>query len=84
MKLDKNLFLFFVLFTITSFVESFSIEKMSISPENPKFGEPLRLKCKTDDYFEYCIWRHKDRVCEFEWKRNINGVAKQVSQYFEK
>ncbi len=78
MKQDKSLCTFFVILTITALVESFIIEKMTISPEHPKFGEPLKLMCKTDSYFEYCIWRHKDRVCEFEWKRMLDGVAKQV------
>ncbi len=78
MKFDKSVFLIFALSTITSLVESFEIEKMSKSPEHPKFGEALRLMCKTDSYFEYCIWRHKDKVCEFEWKRKLDSVAKQV------
>ena len=41
----------------------------------------MTLTCKTDDYYEYCAWRHSGgsgqglRECHFEWKRkHVSGV----------
>jgi hypothetical protein len=28
--------------------------------------------------FEYCFWKHRGRVCEFEWKRSHSAVIKQT------
>ena len=40
-------------------------------------GESVVLKCVTNDWYEYCLWQHKERVCEFEWKRDFGAVRKQ-------
>jgi hypothetical protein len=37
------------------------------------------LNSFSDSDFEYCIWRHSDRLCEFEWKRSAGAVVKTVS-----
>ena len=71
-------FLFIVLSMLATVVGSFIIEKASVTPQEPELGKPLFLECRSDSYFEFCIWRHKDRVCEFEWKRSNDAVIKQV------
>jgi hypothetical protein len=67
-----------VVLKFSSMVSSFTIKEASVNPHNPELGKPVLLKCRSDSYFEFCIWRHKDRVCEFEWKRNQDAVVKQV------
>ena len=32
--------------------------------------------------FEYCYWRHNDRLCEFEWKRNAWAIRQQSCHGF--
>ena len=64
---------------VSSAVSGFEIKRISYNSMEVKLGAPLRLKCKTDTWFEYCIWRHKDRVCEFEWKYYDKKVMKQVT-----
>ena len=36
-------------------------------------GSNVTLSCKTDDYWEYCDWKHKSRDCKFEWKYSKVG-----------
>ena len=67
------------LVAIVTIVTSFEIVDIGVTPQHPRIGDSVRLKCKSDSSFEYCIWQHKDRVCVFEWKRNIDGVSKQVT-----
>ena len=73
---------FFLILISATFVDSFIIEEASTTPQEPELGKPLELKCRSDSYFEFCIWRHKDRVCEFEWKRSHQAVVKQVRTVF--
>merc|ERR1712150_8717 len=41
-------------------------------------GGTVRLSCTSDSDYEYCIWRHKNRDCNFEWKRSHGAVKKQT------
>ena len=33
-----------------------------------KPGDTVTLVCRTDSYWEYCSWSHKQRKCNLEWK----------------
>ena len=33
--------------------------------------------------FEYCYWKHSDRMCAFEWKRASGAVEKQACAGFK-
>ena len=80
MKINKAQFFFSVLVTTILQVDSFKIGQISLTPDTPKFGEPLRLMCKSDSSFEYCIWRHKEKVCELQWKKESGSVITTVRQ----
>ena len=50
-----------------------------MEPNHPiQVGATVRLACQSDAAYEYCIWRHKNRVCQFEWKRAHDEVKKQT------
>ena len=58
---------------------AFEISKTSVDPNQPiQVGETVRLACQSDAAYEYCVWRHKNRVCQFEWKRAHDEVKKQT------
>ena len=58
---------------------AFQITKTSIDPnQSIQVGATVRLACQSDAAYEYCIWRHKNRVCQFEWKRAHDEVKKQT------
>lgn len=70
------------LFVVTSYFcmsNAFQITKISTGPNQPiQVGETVRLACQSDAAYEYCVWRHKNRVCQFEWKRAHDEVKKQT------
>ena len=37
-----------------------------VQVHNP--GDTVTLVCRTDSYWEYCSWSHKQRQCNLEWK----------------
>ena len=71
-----------ILFSIVSCFRTsnaFQITQTSINPNQPiQVGETVRLSCQSDAYYEYCIWRHKNRVCNFEWKKTHNDAKEQI------
>jgi len=69
----------FVVISYFSTSNAFQITKTSIDPnQSIKVGATVRLACQSDAAYEYCIWRHKNRVCQFEWKRAHDEVKKQT------
>jgi len=42
-----------------------------------KPGDTVTLVCRTDSYWEYCSWSHKQRKCNLEWKYSKGDVVKQ-------
>ena len=67
-------------FFVATAASGFEIQEISLSPDQVKLGSPLRLRCKSDSRYEYCIWRHQDWVCEFEWIRRLDEVVKKVKK----
>ena len=58
---------------------AFEIKESYIKPmEAIEVGSTVRLSCKSDDHYEYCVWRHRNRVCNFEWKKAHGSVKKQI------
>jgi len=66
-----------------STVASFKVVKQTQTAEKLSINDAVTLTCKTDDYYEYCAWRHSGgsgqglRECHFEWKRKHGAVRKQ-------
>merc|ERR1712150_171666 len=55
------------------------IKESYIKPmEAIEVGSTVRLSCKSDSHYEYCVWRHRNRVCNFEWKKSHGAVKKQT------
>lgn len=79
MKLQIRSSFLFGFISCFSLSNAFLITKTSIDPNKPiQVGETVRLSCKSDGYYEYCIWRHRNRVCNFEWKKAHDDVKKQT------
>ena len=58
---------------------AFEIKESYIKPmEAIEVGSTVRLSCKSDGHYEYCVWRHRNRVCNFEWKKAHGAVKKQI------
>ena len=74
-----------VLNPIIQNVQSFQIIESqlidSIDNDTLKEGDTVILKCVTSDWYEFCSWKHENKICKFEWKRSFSGVRKQVCDY---
>ena len=78
-RYPKNTFILFGIISCLRISNAIQITKTSIDPNQPiQVGETVRLSCQSDGHYEYCIWRHKNRVCNFEWKSAHNDVKKQT------
>ena len=76
---SKSTLILFGIVSCFRISNAFQITQTSIDPNQPiQVGETVRLSCQSDAYYEYCIWRHKNRVCNFEWKKAHNDVKKQT------
>ena len=59
---------------------SVSVQAFGITKSEPKIaivkeGDVLKLFCAVDGYYEWCTFRHKDRLCDFEWQREPWNVT---------
>ena len=64
---------------VASTLMAFEIKESYIKPmEAIEVGNTVRLSCKSDGHYEYCVWRHRNRVCNFEWKKAHGAVKKQI------
>ena len=61
---------------LTPFSEAFAIVQVS-HQESAELGQTVTLMCRSDSYYEFCAWRHKSDLCEFEWKADHEAVKKQ-------
>jgi len=59
-------------------VNAFEIVDSGSEPSMVRIGDKVVLKCKSDDHWEYCTWKHDSWVCNFEWKYSASGVRKQT------
>ena len=77
---SKAVILLLGIIALVNKVRAFEIVHKSIGPSNTPLhvGSTVTLSCQSDSYFEYCIWRHKDGVCNFEWKSKHNAVKMQT------
>ena len=79
----KNTFIVLVeIVTLVNQLDSFKIEKTSLSPQGPvKVGSTVELSCQTDEHYEYCDWWvgefDEQKECRFEWKSKHGAVKKQ-------
>ena len=75
---EKETLLVFATLLFVYGIPAFEIKYTSIYPSNPvEIGSTVRLSCQTDGHYEYCIWKHKSRTCNFEWKY-ISGTVEQT------
>ena len=77
--------LFIQFLTSLTVTSSFRIVDIEANPAgDPTAGSTVRLRCKTSSWYEYCVWKHKDRVCEFEWKRSHWAVKEASCSAFHR
>ena len=38
-------------------------------------GDSFRLSCDVDNYYEYCLFRHNEDICDFAWKREVWNIT---------
>ena len=38
-------------------------------------GDSFRLSCDVNSYYEYCLFRHNEDICDFEWKRDVWNIT---------
>ena len=79
MCLQFMMWIFFFLFFASRQSLAFQLIQSDISHPDGivAVGEKVTLTCTSDNYFEYCHWKHNNQHCEFEWKRNDWAVKKQ-------
>ena len=79
--LNNGVLVFISLLSILSDVVSFKIVESSVNPfhyNKSTRGENVIMKCVTSNWYEFCTWKHEERICKFEWKRRFGEVRKQV------
>ena len=72
MELYKS---FIVLFTILS--TSYAFELVTVEPKATviPYGGKLRLTCNADGHYEWCKFMHNDKICDFQWKRDVWNIT---------
>ena len=72
MEQYKSLSVFIVILST-----SYAFELVTVEPELTEisYGGKLRLTCNTDDYYEYCKFIHNDKVCDFQWKKDVGNIT---------
>ena len=35
----------------------------------------FELSCEVNNYYEYCKFIHNDKICDFEWKRDVWNIT---------
>ena len=61
----------FNIFLVLGSSKAFSLIKNR--PESKlivKEGDSFRLSCELDNYYEYCLFRHNEHICDFAWMRD--------------
>jgi len=71
-------FAWIIFFLTVKKSDAFKIVSNSQNGEDLQQGSNVTLSCKTDDYWEYCDWKHKSRDCKFEWKYSKDAVVRQT------
>ena len=46
-------------------------------------GDKLRLTCIADGYYEWCKFIHKDKYCDFEWRKSEWNITVKDCSLFE-
>ena len=80
MELYKS---FIVLFAILS--SSYAFELLTVEPkfEVIPYGGKLRLTCNADGFYEWCKFIHNDKICDFQWKRDVWNITTLECSDFE-
>ena len=80
MDLFKSLTLLFVIISTSSAFELVKVEPASTTVPH---GGKLRLTCNPDGYYEWCKFTHSDKVCDFQWKKDVWNITTLECSAFE-
>ena len=64
------------LFVIVSTSSAFELVKVEPASTTVPYGGKLRLTCNPDGYYEWCKFIHNDKICDFEWKKDVWNITK--------
>ena len=80
MELYKLLSVFIVILST-----SYAFDIVTVEPKVTEIssGGKLRLTCNTDDYYEWCKFIHNDKVCDFQWKKDVWNITALECSDFE-
>ena len=64
---------------------SYAFELVTVEPVATEiaYGGKLRLTCNPDGYYEWCKFIHQDKVCDFQWKREVWNITTLECSDFE-
>ena len=80
MELYKSLSVFIVILST-----SYAFELVTVEPKATEisYGGKLRLTCNPDGYYEWCKFIHNDKVCDFQWKKDVWNITTLECSDFE-
>jgi len=53
---------------------SVAISLTKLEGSSVKEGETLSIQCKVDVWYEWCTFKHNGKICDFEYKYDLNDV----------
>ena len=71
-------------FAIITFISLLALEltnAFSMTKSEPsttlevKEDGSFELSCEVNNYYEYCKFIHNDKICDFEWKRDVWNIT---------
>ena len=88
MELYKLLSVFIVILSTSYAFEEeeeryFQLVKVEPKATEISYGGKLRLICNPDGYYEWCKFMHNDKVCDFQWKREVWNITTLECSDFE-
>ncbi|TRY78631.1 hypothetical protein TCAL_14436 [Tigriopus californicus] len=64
-------------------VSSFKVTTISQAHTVVQEGESLVLQCSVDDWYEWCTFRHKNKKCDFQWRKDVYNITVLDCQDYE-
>ena len=64
---------------------SYAFELVTVEPKATviPYGGKLRLTCNADGDYEWCKFIHNDKICDFQWKRDVWNITTLECSDFE-
>jgi len=80
MKVFKSFIVFLAILSTSYAFELVTVEpKATVIP----YGGKLRLTCNADGHYEWCKFIHNDKICDFQWKRDVWNITTLECSDFE-